>query len=151
MLGPSLLMKKKWEYPPPPRLPKTSSCWQQRLWSCWAEADLNFQVMHIHTDGFLMSGSKVIKLFSCSTQLNTKFQLLIKIKIMTNKEVSCFKPLRCCIHHANKCLDVVFITLINVKMSTTVGILTFMSRINFVLSWVEHEKSFRTSRAHLTS
>ena len=30
--------------------------------------------------------------------------------------------------------DVVFIMLINVKMSTIVGILTFMSRINFVLS-----------------
>ena len=34
--------------------------------------------------------------------------------------------------------------LINVKMPTIVGILTFMSRINFVLSWVEHEKSFIT-------
>ena len=33
--------------------------------------------------------------------------------------------------------DVVFIMLINVKMP--------MSRINFVLSWVEHEKSFITS------
>ena len=38
-----------------------------------------------------------------------------------------------------KCLalylsDVVFIMLINVKMSTIVGILTFMSRINLVLS-----------------
>ena len=31
-------------------------------------------------------------------------------------------------------LSVVFITLINVKMPTIVGILTFMSRINFVLS-----------------
>ena len=41
------------------------------------------------------SGSKVIKLFSCSTQLSLKFILLI-----------------------------------NVKMSTLVGILTFMSRIN---------------------
>ena len=30
--------------------------------------------------------------------------------------------------------DVVFIMLINVKMSTIVGILTFMCRINFVLS-----------------
>ena len=40
--------------------------------------------------------------------------------------------------------DVVFIMLINVKMPTTVGILTFMSRINFVLSCVEHEKSFIT-------
>ena len=36
--------------------------------------------------------------------------------------------------------DVVFIMLINVKMPTIVGILTFMSRINFLLSWVEHGK-----------
>ena len=35
--------------------------------------------------------------------------------------------------------------LINVKMPTIVGILTFMSRINFVLSCVEHGKSFITS------
>ena len=35
--------------------------------------------------------------------------------------------------------DVVFIMLINVKMPTIVGILTFMSRINFVLSWVEYD------------
>ena len=41
--------------------------------------------------------------------------------------------------------DVVFIMLINVKMPTIVGILTFMSRINFVLSFVEHGKSFITS------
>ena len=41
--------------------------------------------------------------------------------------------------------DAVYIMLINVKMPTMVGILTFMSRINFVLSWVEHEKSFITS------
>ena len=32
--------------------------------------------------------------------------------------------------------------LINVKMPTIVGILTFMSWISFVLSWVEYEKSF---------
>ena len=31
-------------------------------------------------------------------------------------------------------LDIVFIMLINVKMPTVVGILTFMSKINFVLS-----------------
>ena len=60
------------------------------------------------------------KTFSCSTQLSTKFQLLIKTKIPTN---------------ALKNLSVVvFIMLINVKMPTIVGILTFMSRINFVLS-----------------
>ena len=45
-------------------------------------------------------------------------------------------------------LDVVFIMLINVKMPTIVaivGILTFISRINFMLSLVEHEKSYITS------
>ena len=47
-------------------------------------------------------GNKV-KLFSCSTQLNMKFQLLIKTKILINKGVSCFKSLRCCIYHADKC------------------------------------------------
>ena len=41
--------------------------------------------------------------------------------------------------------DVVFIMLIVVKMPTFVGILTFMSRINFVLSQVEHGKSFITT------
>ena len=41
--------------------------------------------------------------------------------------------------------DVVFVLLINVKMPTIVGILTFMSRINFVLNWDEHEKSFISS------
>ena len=41
--------------------------------------------------------------------------------------------------------DVVFIMLINVKMPTIVSILTFMSRINIVLSCVEYEKSFITS------
>ena len=38
-----------------------------------------------------------------------------------------------------------FFPLISVKMPTTVGILTFMSRKNFMLSSVEHEKSFTTS------
>ena len=38
-----------------------------------------------------------------------------------------------------------FFMLMNVKMPTIVGILTFMSRKNFVLSLVEHEKSFINS------
>ena len=38
-----------------------------------------------------------------------------------------------------------FFLLINVKMPSIVGILTFMSRKNFLLSSIEHEKSFRTS------
>ena len=38
-----------------------------------------------------------------------------------------------------------FILIINVKMPTVIGILTFMSRINFILTGVGHEKSFITS------
>ena len=48
------------------------------------------------------SGLNVLKLFSCSTQLSMKFQLLIKTKIPTSKEVSCFNCLS----------EVVFIMLI---------------------------------------
>ena len=40
---------------------------------------------------------------SCSTQLSTKFQLLIKTRIPTNEEMYCFKCLICCIYHANNC------------------------------------------------
>ena len=49
-------------------------------------------------------------------QLNTKFQLIIKAKMSKREEVSGIKFLICAIYHA------------------IVGILTFMSRINFVLS-----------------
>ena len=45
-------------------------------------------------------GPEVIKLFSGSTQLSTKLQVLINTKILTNEEVSCFKSLRCCIYGA---------------------------------------------------
>ena len=38
-----------------------------------------------------------------------------------------------------------FILLINVKMPITVGILTFKSRINFMLNSVEHESSFHSN------
>ena len=41
--------------------------------------------------------------------------------------------------------------LINVKMPTIVDILTFMSRITFVLSSVEHEESFITLRPECTN
>ena len=47
---------------------------------------------------------------------------------------------------ASKHSDVVLIMLINVKMPTIVGILTFIIIINFMLSLVEHEISFITSR-----
>ena len=64
-----------------------------------------------------------------------KFQLIIKTKI-----------LKIMFYLASELSDVVFIMLINVKMPTIVGISTFMSTINFMLSLVEHEKSFITSR-----
>ena len=53
-------------------------------------------------DVLFSPGPEVIKLFSCSNQLSTKFQQLIKTKMPTKEAVSCFKSLRCCIYHANK-------------------------------------------------
>ena len=70
-------------------------------------------------------GLDAIKLFSCSTQLSMKFQVLIKTKIPTNKDVFLLYVSQ---------LSTKFIMLINVKMPTIVGILTFMSRVNFMLS-----------------
>ena len=49
------------------------------------------------------TGPKGIKLFSSSTQLNTKLQLLIETKMLKNKDFSCFQTFRCCIYRANKC------------------------------------------------
>ena len=43
-------------------------------------------------------GTEVIKLFSYSTQLISKFQLRIKTKIPTNTEVSFLKSLSGCMH-----------------------------------------------------
>ena len=68
-------------------------------------------------------GPEVIKLFLCSTHLSMNFQLLIKLKYRQIKKF-----------HALGFSGVVFIVLINVKMPTIVGILTFMGKINFVLS-----------------
>ena len=62
------------------------------------------------------------------------FSMLISIKY---QEIELFsgsdKPL------------MLFFMFINVKMPTIVGILTFMSRKNFMLSCVEHEIFFITS------
>ena len=66
------------------------------------------------------SGPEVIKLFSCSSQLSTKFQLFIKLKYQQKKK---FLTL--------SLSDVVFIMLINIKMPTTVGILTFYEQDKF--------------------
>ena len=66
---------------------------------------------------------RLLDFFSCSTQLSTNLQLLIKTKIPKVKKF-----------HALSFSDVVFIILTDVKMQIIAGILTFMSRINFVLS-----------------
>ena len=55
--------------------------------------------------------------------MSIKFQQFIKAKMMEKIGISCFQ-----VSYG------VFILLINVKMPTIVGILTFMSRINFMLS-----------------
>ena len=66
---------------------------------------------------------RLLNFFTFSTQLSMKFQLF-KAKML--KKMIIFL--------AAKLLVGVFILLINVKMPTIVGILTLMSRINFVLS-----------------
>ena len=53
--------------------------------------------------------------------------------------------------YAFKLPDVVFIMLINVKMPTVVGILSFMGMINFTVSCsVEHEKVITRGPGTLT-
>ena len=69
-----------------------------------------------------MPGSEVIKALSCSTQLSMKFQFLIKCNMVIK------------IFLAFKLSDVVNLLLINIEMPTMVGILKFMSMINFMHS-----------------
>ena len=78
----------------------------------------------MHSPDFL---GPVIKHFSCSTQLSTKFQLLITTQMLKNKDFSCFQTLKCVIYHAKI-----------VKMPTIVCILAFMSMMKFKISLVEH-------------
>ena len=86
----------------------------------------------VSTDRGTSLGPEVIKLFSCSTQLSMKFYILINIKIAKVNGIFRFKSPKPVIYPAH-------------KMLTIVGILTFMSMINCMLSRVEHEKSFITS------
>ena len=79
--------------------------------------------------GFLLwlpgPGPAVIKLVSCSTQLSLTFQMLITIKYQEIWLIFVSDKSR-----------MPFFSLLNVKMPTIVGILTFMSRKSFMLSWV---------------
>ena len=62
-----------------------------------------------------------------------KFQLLIKTKIPTNKEDSCFKSLRCCIYHDNKC-----------ENANNCWQFNIYEHDKFRAQLFEHEKSFTT-------
>ena len=42
--------------------------------------------------------------------------------------------------HTFRLSDGILIMLINVKMQTIAGILTFMNMVNLILSWDDHEK-----------
>ena len=53
------------------------------------------------------------------------------------------------ISQTQTCLECYFFLLINLKLPTTVGILTFMSRKNSMLSCVEHESFFNNLGAKL--
>ena len=78
--------------------------------------DIGHQPFQLVND---LPGPEGIKLFSCSTQLSMKFKLLIRIKISRNSAfLGSYKP------------RLLFFLLINVKIPTIVGILTFMSRKN---------------------
>ena len=67
--------------------------------------------------------SRDYKFFSCSTDMIMKVQLLIKTKMRKNKYFLAFIL-----------SNVAFIMLFNVKMPTTVGIIKFMTMINYMLS-----------------
>ena len=66
-----------------------------------------------------------------------KFEILNAPKKENIKKISIFS--------ASEKPRILFFPLINVKMPTIVGILTFINMKNFMLSRVEHEKSFITS------
>ena len=76
-----------------------------------------------------ITGPQVIQLLTCSTLLSMKFQQLVKTKMLKNKNWSFCK-------HS----DVVLNMLMNVKMPTYVGILTFISMI-FHAKLSENENS----------
>ena len=83
------------------------------------------------------SSPQVIKLFSCSTQLSMKFVLLINLNWLTIANSFLLNMTEHETFSANKYENANFL-----KMPTFVGIFIFISRENFLLSWVEHEECF---------
>ena len=113
------------------------------LWGSQQQSQTNPQhpeeVSHNHRPGHATTrnsdyqfGPNVVKKFMLNV-LSMIFKLLIKTKIW-----------KITISPALKLSGVVFIWVINDKMPTIDVILTLMSMIKFMLSWVEHEKSFKT-------
>ena len=76
-----------------------------------ADIEVHFRIDFIMEANNMNPCPEAIKLFSCSTQLSRKFQLLIKLK---------YRQIKKCL--ALSLSDVVFIMLTNVKMPTIVGI-----------------------------
>ena len=79
------------------------------------------------------SWSRGFKPFSCSTQLSMKFQLLITTKLLKKYRLFLHSNSQICIYQAKLC-----------SKANIFGILTFMSKINFMLSCIEHENGFIT-------
>ena len=50
-------------------------------------------------------GPSIIKPFSYSTQLSMEFQLLMKTKMLKNKDFSSFQAVLWYINHSDKCLN----------------------------------------------
>ena len=93
---------------------------------------MNFVHARRHLFACLSTWPEVIKLFSCSIQPSVKFSLQIKFKLLT---FAIFVMLNIAEHENFSA---------NMKMPTIVGIFIFISRENFMLRCVEHEKSFIT-------
>ena len=67
--------------------------------------------------------------------MSMKFPLLIRTKMLKNKDISPFQTLRCCIYFS-----------VNVKLPNIIDILMFMSNsINIMLISVGHKKSWERS------
>ena len=93
---------------------------------CLCQSKLKCQLGRAHSPTVYV---KVIVILLVVGKILKGFTISVHLGHVTG---TILKSLRRCIYHANKC-------------STIVDIFTFMSRIKFVLSWVEHEKSCLTS------
>ena len=82
----------------------------------------------------LQPGPEVIKLFCCSTQLNMEFSLLTNMKMPIILGIFRYK-IRQIFMLSHVWQERIYFFVSNLR---------FISRTNFILSWVEHEKSFIT-------